>query len=35
MVKLETSMGDIFLELDVEKAPKTTANFLSYVEDGH
>lgn len=35
MVKLETSMGDIFLELDAEKAPKTTANFLSYVEDGH
>ena len=35
MVKLETSMGDIFLELDAEKAPKTTANFLSYVENGH
>ena len=35
MVKLETSMGDIFLELDAEKAPKTVANFLNYVEDGH
>lgn len=35
MVKLETSMGDILLELDAEKAPKTVANFLNYVEDGH
>ena len=35
MVKLETSMGDIFLELNEEKAPKTVANFLSYVKDGH
>lgn len=35
MVKLETSMGDIFLELDAEKAPITVANFLNYVENGH
>lgn len=35
MVKLETSMGDIILELDAEKAPKTTANFLEYVKGGH
>lgn len=35
MVKLETSMGDIELELDADKAPKTVANFLSYVESGH
>ena len=35
MVKLETSMGDIILELDEEKAPKTTANFLEYVKSGH
>jgi len=28
-------MGDIVIELDKEKAPKTTANFLSYVTDGH
>lgn len=35
MVKLETSMGDIFLELDAEKAPKSVANFLAYVENGH
>jgi peptidyl-prolyl cis-trans isomerase B (cyclophilin B) len=35
MVKLETSMGDIILELDDEKAPKTVANFLEYVTNGH
>ena len=35
MVKLETSMGDIFLELDEASAPKTVANFLNYVNSGH
>mgnify|MGYP003702052801 FL=1 len=35
MVKLETSMGDIVLELNEEKAPQTVANFLSYVQAGH
>jgi len=35
MVKLETGMGDIFIELDDEKAPKSAANFLKYVESGH
>ncbi|MGD9211837.1 MAG: peptidylprolyl isomerase [Desulfobacteraceae bacterium] len=35
MVKLETSMGDIFLELFEEKAPKSVANFLEYVRAGH
>ena len=35
MVKLETSEGDIILELDDEKAPKTVANFLEYVTNGH
>jgi peptidyl-prolyl cis-trans isomerase B (cyclophilin B) len=34
-VRLTTSMGDITLELDTEKAPETVANFLSYVRDGH
>ena len=34
MVKLETSMGDIVLELYGEKAPKTVENFLSYVREG-
>lgn len=34
-VKLETSLGDIVLELDAEKAPITVDNFLTYVESGH
>jgi len=34
MVKLETSLGDITLELYPDKAPKTVANFLQYVKDG-
>lgn len=33
-VRIETNFGNITLELDSEKAPKTVANFLSYVEDG-
>lgn len=33
-VKIQTNLGDIVLELDPEKAPKTVANFLQYVEDG-
>jgi peptidyl-prolyl cis-trans isomerase B (cyclophilin B) len=28
-------LGVITVELDLEKAPKSTANFLSYVESGH
>jgi len=35
MVKLETDMGDIVIELDEEKAPGTVANFLNYVKAGH
>jgi len=31
MVILKTSMGDITIELDAEKAPITVANFLEYV----
>ncbi len=34
-VKLATSVGDIVLELDAAKAPKTVANFLAYVNAGH
>jgi cyclophilin family peptidyl-prolyl cis-trans isomerase len=34
-VKLETSLGDITLQLDAEKAPKTVENFVQYVKDGH
>ena len=34
-VRLTTNKGVITLELNAEKAPKTVANFLSYVESGH
>ena len=34
LVKLETSMGDITLELYPDKAPVTVANFLEYVKAG-
>ncbi|MDB5907722.1 MAG: peptidylprolyl isomerase [Massilia sp.] len=34
-VSLKTSMGEIVLELDQEKAPKTVANFLQYIKSGH
>lgn len=34
-VKLETSLGDVVLELNGEKAPLSVDNFLTYVEDGH
>jgi peptidyl-prolyl cis-trans isomerase A (cyclophilin A) len=34
-VKLATSMGDIVLELTPDKAPKTVANFIQYVNDKH
>jgi len=33
-VKLETSLGDIVLELDGEKAPISTKNFVDYVDAG-
>ncbi|SFK32512.1 peptidylprolyl isomerase [Methylophaga sulfidovorans] len=33
-VKLETSLGDIVIELNEDKAPITVANFLSYVNEG-
>lgn len=34
-VVLSTNHGDITIELDAEKAPKTVENFLSYVKSGH
>lgn len=34
-VKLDTSMGEIVIELNEEKAPKTSANFIDYVKAGH
>jgi peptidyl-prolyl cis-trans isomerase B (cyclophilin B) len=33
-VTLETSHGNIAIELNAEKAPETVKNFLSYVNDG-
>ncbi len=33
-VKLQTNQGDIVLELNAEKAPVTTENFLKYVNNG-
>ena len=35
MIKLTTNFGAITIELDAEKAPKSAANFLAYVEAGH
>ena len=34
-VRLATSAGDVVLELDREKAPKTVDNFVQYVKAGH
>jgi peptidyl-prolyl cis-trans isomerase B (cyclophilin B) len=35
MVILHTTHGDITLDLDAASAPKSVANFLQYVRDGH
>lgn len=34
MITLHTNYGDITLELDHEKAPRTAANFEQYVREG-
>jgi len=34
MIKLNTNMGEITIELDFDKAPNTAANFQQYVEEG-
>lgn len=34
-VRLSTTAGDIVLQLDREKAPKTVDNFVGYVKSGH
>jgi len=34
-VLLETTMGNITIELDAQKAPNTVSNFLAYVDDGY
>ncbi len=35
VVKLQTTEGDIRIQLDAQKAPKTVANFVQYVKAGH
>ena len=35
MVIMRTTLGDISLELDNERAPKTVANFIAYANDGY
>ena len=35
MIKLTTNHGTITLELDTVNAPKTSANFIAYVDSGH
>ena len=35
VVTIETTKGNITLELDAKNAPNTTANFLAYIEDGY
>ncbi len=34
MIKMQTNLGTITLELDEENTPKTAANFLEYVQAG-
>jgi len=34
-VRLVTSMGDIVVDLDAAKAPRSVANFIEYVKAGH
>ena len=34
-VRLATSQGDIVVQLEADKAPKSVANFVQYVKDGH
>ena len=35
MIKLHTNQGDITIELDEARAPKSAANFIEYVKSGH
>ena len=35
MITLTTNVGKILIELDEENAPKTCANFIQYVKEGH
>jgi len=33
MIRMTTSLGNIDIELDFDKAPKSAANFEQYVKD--
>ena len=35
MIIIRTTLGNLSLELDSERAPKTVANFIAYAKDGH
>ncbi len=35
MIQIETTLGEIILELDREKAPISVANFIAYAKAGH
>ena len=35
LIQIETSLGEIFLELDRDKAPISVENFITYANDGH
>ena len=35
IVRMQTSMGQLTIELDAENAPISTENFLAYVRDGY
>lgn len=35
LVRMETSLGRIVLQLDPQRAPKTVANFVGYVKSGY
>lgn len=35
LIQMETSLGEILLELDTAKAPLSVANFLAYARAGH
>ena len=34
-VKIATSLGDVVVQLDAAKAPKTVDNFVQYIKSGH
>mgnify|MGYP001316054302 FL=1 len=34
-INFETNLGNITIELDKKKAPKTVDNFVKYVQEGH